>query len=60
MIIPNVGKVVKDGKTVTVNLWEGTLTIKNDGDVLHGQPLPERMVEILRAGGAVSWYKKHS
>ena len=60
LIIPNVGKLVKDGKTVTVNLWEGTLTIKGEGDVLHGKPLPERMVEIIRAGGAVPWVKKQT
>jgi 3-isopropylmalate/(R)-2-methylmalate dehydratase small subunit len=60
LIIPNVGKLVKEGKTVTVNLWEGTLMIKGDGDVLHGQPLPKRIVEIIRAGGAVPWFKKHS
>ncbi len=60
MIIRNIGKLVKDGKTVTINLWKGTLTIKGDGDILHGQALPERMVEILRAGGAVPWFKQHS
>ncbi len=60
MIVPNVGKIVKDGKTVTVNLWKGTLTIKGKGDVLHGKPLPERMMEILKAGGAVPWFKKQS
>lgn len=60
MIIRNIGKLVKDGKTVTINLWKGTLTIKGDGDILHGQALPNRMVEILRAGGAVPWFKQHS
>ncbi|MFW9793181.1 MAG: 3-isopropylmalate dehydratase [Candidatus Thorarchaeota archaeon] len=60
MTIPNVGKLVKDGKTVTVNLWKGTLVIKGDGDVLHGKPLPEKIVEILQAGGAVPWFKQHS
>ncbi|MFW9770041.1 MAG: 3-isopropylmalate dehydratase [Candidatus Thorarchaeota archaeon] len=60
LIIPNIGKLVKDGKTVTVNLWKGTLAIKDDGVTLHGNPLPEKMVEILRAGGAVPWFKKHS
>lgn len=60
MIVPNVGKIVKDGKTVTVNLWKGTLMIKGEGDVLHGKPLPERMMEILKAGGAVPWFKQQS
>jgi len=60
MIVPNVGKIVKDGKTVTINLWKGTLMIKGEGDVLHGKPLPERMMEILKAGGAVPWFKQQS
>ena len=58
LIIPNISKLVKDGETVTVNLLKGTLTIKDKGDVIHGQPLPERMLEMLKAGGAVPWYKK--
>jgi len=58
LIIPNISKLVKDGEIVTINLWEGTLTVKGKGDVIHGNPLPERMLEILKAGGAVPWYKK--
>ena len=58
LIIPNISKLVKDGETVTVNLLKGTLTIKDKGDVIHGQTLPERMLEMLKAGGAVLWYKK--
>ncbi len=59
LIIPNVGKLVQDGDSVTVNLLEGTLTVKKNGDVLHGKPLSERMVNLLRAGGAVEWFKQH-
>jgi 3-isopropylmalate/(R)-2-methylmalate dehydratase small subunit len=58
LIMPNISKLVKDGETVTANLLQGTLTIKEKGDVIHGQPLPDRMLEILKAGGAVPWYKK--
>lgn len=58
LIIPNASKLVKDGETVSVSLLNGTLTIKDNGDVIHGKPLPERMLEILKAGGAVPWYKK--
>jgi len=57
LIISNISKLVKDGDTVTVNLLKGTLTIKGKGDVIHGNPLPERMLEMLKAGGAVPWYK---
>lgn len=49
LIIPNISKIVKDGETVTVNLLKGTLIIKDKGDVIHGQPLPERMLEMLKA-----------
>jgi len=59
LIIPNISKLVKDGETVTVNLLEGTLQIKEKGDVIHGQPLSERMLEMLKAGGAVPWFKKN-
>ncbi|MBY8998939.1 MAG: 3-isopropylmalate dehydratase [Candidatus Thorarchaeota archaeon] len=58
IIIPNISKLVKDGETVIVNLLKGTLTIKEKGDIVHGNPLPERMLEILKAGGAIPWYKK--
>lgn len=58
LIIPNIAKLVKDGETVTVNLWDGTLTIKGKGDVIHGKPLPDRMLEIIKAGGAIPWFKK--
>ncbi|MFW9786959.1 MAG: 3-isopropylmalate dehydratase small subunit [Candidatus Thorarchaeota archaeon] len=58
LIIQNISKLVKDGETVSVNLLKGTLTIKEKGDVIHGKPLPERMLEILMAGGAVPWFKK--
>ncbi|MFW9807043.1 MAG: 3-isopropylmalate dehydratase [Candidatus Thorarchaeota archaeon] len=59
LIVPNASKLVKDGEVVTVNLLEGTLTVKDKGDVIHGQCLPERMIEMLKAGGAVPWYKKN-
>jgi 3-isopropylmalate/(R)-2-methylmalate dehydratase small subunit len=58
LIIPNISKLVKDGDSVTVNLEKGTLAIKGTGDVIHGKPLPERMLEMLKAGGAVPWYRK--
>ena len=59
LIIPNVAKLVEDGQTVSVDLLEGTLTIRKNGDVIHGKPLPERMLNLLEAGGAVEWYKQH-
>jgi 3-isopropylmalate/(R)-2-methylmalate dehydratase small subunit len=60
LLVPNVAKLVEDGETVTVNLLDGTTTVQGKGDVIHGKPLPERMLNLLRAGGAVEWYKQHS
>ena len=60
LIVQNGSKLVKDGETVTVNLLKGTLTVKENGDVIHGKPLPNRMLEILKAGGAVPWYKQRA
>ena len=60
LTLPNVSKLVTDGETVTVNLYDGTLAIRGSGDMLHGKPLPERMLDLLKAGGAVSWYKQMS
>jgi len=58
VIIPNVAKLVSDGETVTVDISEGTLSVRSSGDILHGKPLPQRMLGLLKEGGAVSWYKQ--
>jgi 3-isopropylmalate/(R)-2-methylmalate dehydratase small subunit len=58
LIVQNAAKLVKDGETVTVNLVEGTLTVRGSGDVIHGKPLTDRILNLLKAGGAVEWYRK--
>lgn len=58
LIIPNVAKLVSDGETVTVDICEGTLSVRSSGDVLHGKSLPTRMLNLLKEGGAVAWYKQ--
>jgi 3-isopropylmalate/(R)-2-methylmalate dehydratase small subunit len=58
LIAPNAAKSIKDGEMVSVNLVEGTVTIRRNGDVIHGKPLTERILNLLSAGGAVEWYKK--
>jgi 3-isopropylmalate/(R)-2-methylmalate dehydratase small subunit len=58
LIVQNAAKLVKDGETVTVNLVKGTLTIRGSGDVIHGKPLTDRILNLLKAGGAVEWYRK--
>jgi 3-isopropylmalate/(R)-2-methylmalate dehydratase small subunit len=57
LIIPNVSKLVSDGETVTVDITEGTLSVRSSRDILHGKPLPDRMLDLLKEGGAVAWYK---
>ena len=58
LIIPDVSKLVSDDETVTVDICEGTLSVRSSGDILHGKPLPTRMLNLLKEGGAVSWYKQ--
>ncbi|MHA1137376.1 MAG: LeuD/DmdB family oxidoreductase small subunit [Candidatus Thorarchaeota archaeon] len=58
LIIPNVAKLISDGETVTVDISEGTLSVHSSGDILHGKPLPGRMIDLLKEGGAVAWYKQ--
>ena len=58
LIIPNVAKLVSDDETVTVDICEGTLSVRSSGDVLHGKALPARMLNLLKEGGAVAWYKQ--
>jgi 3-isopropylmalate/(R)-2-methylmalate dehydratase small subunit len=58
LIAPNAAKLIKDGETVSVNLVEGTVTVRGNRDVIHGKPLTERILNLLSAGGAVQWYRK--
>jgi 3-isopropylmalate/(R)-2-methylmalate dehydratase small subunit len=60
LIIPNIAKLVTDGQTVTVDISEGTLSVRSSGDIFHGNPLPGRMLDLLKEGGAVAWYKKET
>ena len=58
LIIPNVAKLVADGEVITVDICEGSLVVRSSGDLLHGKPLPARMINLLKEGGAVAWYKQ--
>ena len=40
-----------EGATVTLNLEEGTVTIESTGEILPAEPLSDKALEILRAGG---------
>ena len=58
LIVPNITTSVKDGMTLEVNLVKGTVSVVETGQVFRGQPLPPLMLDILRAGGAVPWFRK--
>ena len=58
MTVPKVTSVVRDGMKVTVDLSEGTLRVDETGEVLKGDALPQMMLDLLRAGGAVPWFRQ--
>jgi 3-isopropylmalate/(R)-2-methylmalate dehydratase small subunit len=58
MIVPDICKNVNDGQRASVNLMMGQLTLEDSGRVLEGQGLSGIVVDILRAGGAIPWYKQ--
>ena len=58
MTVPEVTSVVRDGMKLTVDLSEGTLRVDETGEVLKGDALPHMMLDLLRAGGAVPWFRQ--
>ncbi|MCK5303097.1 MAG: 3-isopropylmalate dehydratase, partial [Candidatus Thorarchaeota archaeon] len=58
MTVPEVASVVRDGMKLTVDLSEGTLRVDETGEVLKGDALPQMMLDLLRAGGAVPWFRQ--
>jgi 3-isopropylmalate/(R)-2-methylmalate dehydratase small subunit len=59
LIVPGIAHSVKDGMTLDVNLVRFTIVIKETGQTLSGQSLSRMVVDILEAGGAVPWFRKH-
>jgi len=57
LVVKNVTKHLKDGDRVRVNLLQGNIMNLETDNTLSGGRIPEKMLEILRAGGAVAWYK---
>ncbi|MFQ5832619.1 MAG: 3-isopropylmalate dehydratase small subunit [Candidatus Thorarchaeota archaeon] len=60
MIVPEAATKIKDGMNLTIDFMEGTVSVKDEGQILQGEPIPGFMREILNAGGAVKWYRQHS
>ena len=54
--VPNLLSKIKEGDVIEVNLTMGTVTSEK-GELLEGNKLPQLMLDILKAGGAVNWYK---
>jgi 3-isopropylmalate/(R)-2-methylmalate dehydratase small subunit len=50
---PGVTDIVTEGDPVTVDLEEGSLRNDSSGEIVEGQPLQGKALEILEAGGLV-------
>ncbi|MEM2869144.1 MAG: 3-isopropylmalate dehydratase small subunit [Thermoplasmata archaeon] len=53
MVVPGVRGRVRSGERVLLDFEKGTLEVPAERLVLHGEPLPPFMTEILRDGGLV-------
>ncbi|MFW9908366.1 MAG: 3-isopropylmalate dehydratase [Candidatus Thorarchaeota archaeon] len=59
LVVPNISEQVTEGNIILVDLQSGKVIIMETGMELHGDRIPERMLELLKAGGAIPWFKKH-
>jgi 3-isopropylmalate/(R)-2-methylmalate dehydratase small subunit len=50
---------IEEGDGLTVDLEAGTIDIKEKGNTLQAQPLPEAMLRILEDGGLLAHIEKH-
>ncbi len=57
IVVKGISNQVKELERLQVNLLEGIVTPLGSGKRLVGERIPQKMLEILRAGGAVEWYK---
>ncbi len=48
---------LKEGDQVSVNLVTGEIKSKNKGERFSAKPIPEFMMEIIKAGGLVNYIK---
>ncbi|MHA1926995.1 MAG: LeuD/DmdB family oxidoreductase small subunit [Candidatus Thorarchaeota archaeon] len=56
LIVPDILEHAKDGMALEVNLISGEVIIIESGKTLHGDKLPEMMLELLKAGGAITMH----
>jgi len=57
MVAKDIAQKVQDGDTVRVDLTRGEVRVLGRDVMLEGEPIPDFMMEILSAGGAVEWFK---
>lgn len=51
IVCKGIGKVVKTGQELIIDIVEGTVTVKETGDVYQCDKLGEQAMKILEAGG---------
>ncbi|MHA2424867.1 MAG: LeuD/DmdB family oxidoreductase small subunit [Candidatus Thorarchaeota archaeon] len=58
LIVPEVRKHVNEGQEIQVDLVQGKVLILDTETELSGSCVPQRMLDLLKAGGAVAWFKE--
>lgn len=58
IICPEVGRILKDGDEVEIDIRKGVLRNVNDSSSVVFDPLPGFLLEILEAGGLVPFMKE--
>ena len=56
LIVPEITKHVSEGQELHVDLVQGTVLIRETSMELKGSCVPQRMMDLLTAGGAVAWF----
>ena len=58
LLVKDISSHVTDGHTVEANVLAGKISIVETGVTLDSDKLPDMMLELLKAGGAIPHYKK--
>ena len=56
--IKEISKKIEHGQEIEIDLPNGTLKNLNTQEIFNSIPLPEFLMEILKAGGAIEAVKK--
>jgi len=60
LIVKEISSRVSDGNTVEANVLAGKISIVETGVSLDSDKLPDMMLELLEAGGAIPHFKKRA